>query len=284
MKRSVVIAFIFLTGVAEVEALTFDKPITLNLKKIDHKEKQKLRNRLTHLISGKMIKHMEASALKEAAQICVQLGDLVDAVSYLDQFIVTTNSVTEQKEAKLQRADIYFERGILKKAADYYDDFQKLYPGDTNVTYAQYKGILSKYYCTLDEERDQTLTQQTINLCNSFIEHMHDGDYVDEVKTIRMQCYQRLLDHEMGVFEFYFKQGKFKAAETRLANIQKSYENKLAIVTPKVLHCTYRLAQAKGETKVAQEIMASLQEQYPSYFRDTIQYPIKKKVNYLTRF
>lgn len=271
-------------GGSKLQALSFDKPLTFEIKPLKQKDKQELKNKLAHLIKGKMIKHMEAPALKEAAEISVKLGDFNDALLYLDQLILTSNSVNEQKDAKLLRADIFFENGALKKAAECYDEFQKMYPGDTNIAYAQYKGILSSYYCTLSAERDQTLTQKTINLCNNFIEHKDVKNYVDEVKNIRVQCYQRLFDHELGVFEHYFKRGKYKAAETRLANIKKSYEHKLATTAPKVLHCQYRIAQAKGETAVAQELMASLNEQYPSYINNTLKNPAQKKVNYLTRF
>lgn len=286
MKRySTAALMLSLLGAYELKAkdLTFDKPLTFEVKPLKQKDKQALKNRLAFLIKGKMIKHMEAPELKEAADICIKLNDFNDALLYLEQLILTSNSVNEQKDAKLLRADIFFESGLLKKAAEYYEEFRKMYPGDSNVAYAEYKGILSGYYCMLDSERDQTGTQKVINLCNNFIEHKNVTGYVDEVKTIRTQCYQRLFDHEIGVFEHYFKQGKFKAAETRLSNIKKSYENKLAMTAPKVLHCQYRIAQAKGETQVAEELMALLHEQYPSFMNNMIN-PPKKKVNYLTKF
>ena len=282
MKHHITAALMLFTlQVSDLQALAFDRPLTFEIKPIKHKERHVLKNRLTFLIKGKMIKHMEAPALKEAAEISIKLGDFNDALLYLDQLILTSNSVNEQKNAKLLRADIFFENGVLKRASECYDEFQKLYPGDTNVAYAQYKGILSSFYCTLGEERDQTLTQKTINLCNNFIEHKEVKDYVDEVKTIRIQCYQRLFDHELTVFEYYLKRGKFKAAETRLANIKKSYENKLASTGPKVLHCQYRIAQAKGEKKIAEELLTSLHEQYPNFMNNAQKKPI---INYLTKF
>lgn len=263
--------------------LTFDKPISFDMKPLNAKERHKAKNELARVMRNKMIKNMSAQDLKDGARLCLMLNNFDDALLFLDQLILTSNSVTEQKDAKLQRADIFFEKGLLKQAADAYNEFLKLYPGDIKVSYACYKGILSSYYCTLGEERDQTFTHTTINLCNNFIDQDAIQDYKQEIKTIRTQCYQRLFDHELSVFEFYFKRGRYKAAETRLANIKKTYESKLAATAPKVLHCQYRIAQAKGETKVAQELLASLHEQYPN-FGSQLNKPNKKKVDYLTRF
>lgn len=263
--------------------LVFDKPLTFEISKLNQKQRHQTKNELARLTRSELIKNMDAVKLKEGARLSLMLGNYDDALSFLDQLIITSNSVTEQKEAKLQRADIFFEKGLLKQAADNYNEFLKLYPGDLKVAYARYKGILSSYYCTLGEERDQTFTHTTISLCNNFIEQDAVQDYLQEIKTIRTQCYQRLFDHELVVFEFYFKRGRYKAAETRLANIKKTYESKLASATPKVLHCQYRIAQAKGETKVAQEILASLEQQFPNFVYG-LKNPIKKKVDYLTRF
>lgn len=265
-------------------ALTFDKPLSFDTTPANRKKKHDLKNQFARLMRTGLVKNMNAKQLAEGADICLQLLDYDQAVLFLTQLVVTSDSISQQIDAKIKLADIYFEQGKLKKAADAYNDFVTIYPGDSRVAYACYKGILSNYYCTLSEDRDQTFTHTTISLCNNYLGHKNQQrEYIAEVQTIKTQCHQRLFDSEISIFEFYFKRGKYKAAETRLANIKKSYESLLSIAAPKVIHCQYRIAQAKGDIKIANELLASLHDNYPQYAKN-IDAPLKKKIDYLTRF
>lgn len=250
-------------------------------KNYSRKEKIQLKNELARTTKNKLVKNMQEDELEKAAKYAIQLKNFDDALIFFEQLIITTNSINCKKNAQLHIADIYFEKGLLKKAAEQYNEYIDTYPGDKHVDYACYKGILSNHFISRSPDRDQTATRKTRELCTLFLSKDNPGKYAQEVATILTQCDQKLFDHELNVFDFYFTRKRYKAAQTRLNNIKKTYESKLAGATPKIMYCQYQLAKAQKQTEYAQELLASLEKRFPRYAQSLT---APKKMNYLIRF
>lgn len=217
-------------------------------------------------LDKKPIKLMTEKELRTVADLAIQLGWQEEAVKFLTRLTTLLKSTIAIKNLKLEIADINFERGALKLAAAEYEDFLKLYPGDTKAEYAQYKGLLSNFYTMLAADRDQTPTLNTIKLADAFLEKSDMyKQYNNDVKAIKSRCYYALYDHEVTVFEYYMKKGSTKAAETRLANLKKSYQSVLPDTQPKNLHMEYRIAQAKNDTAGAEKVYKKLANLFPKY-------------------
>ena len=217
-------------------------------------------------IDKKPIKLMTEAELRTVADLALQLGWQDEAVKFLTRLITLLKSTIAIKNLKLEIADINFDRGALKVAAAGYEEFLKLYPGDKKAEYAQYKGLLSNYYTILSADRDQTPTLNTIKLADAFLEKSDMyKQYNGDVKAIKERCYYTLYDNEVVVFEYYMKKGSSKAAETRLANLKKSYQKILPDTQPKNLHMEYRVAQAKNDTAGAEKVYKKLANLFPNY-------------------
>ena len=254
-------------------------------KKLTPKEKKAI-NKAFLDVTKTPLKKMTDIQLRKSADLALSLSMFDDALRYLNRLIVQTKNTKVVKEVKLEIADVNFDRGALKLSAEGYDEFLRLYPGDKYAEYAQYKGLLSNYYSILDADRDQTATHNTVRLAHSFLEKSSVyKQYNEDVKVILLSCYERLYDHEVVVFDYYMQKESFKAAETRLAALKKSYGPKLPHYEPKMLHLEYKLAQAQGKTDEAQKIHYRLASNFPSYSLkmalDTTQKPKKDYVAYL---
>lgn len=212
------------------------------------------------------LKKMTEAQLRKSADLALSLNMFDDALRYLARLITQTKNTKVVKEVKLEIADINFNRGALKLSAEGYDEFLRLYPGDKYAEYAQYKGLLSNYYSIQPPDRDQTATHNTVRLAQEFLEKSSVyKKYNEDVKIILSSCYERLYDHEVIIFNYYMEKASFKAAKTRLAAIEKSYNSKLPHYAPNILHLKYTLAQAEGKKEEAQEIYYKLANNFPSY-------------------
>lgn len=261
-------------------------PLIFTHKKELSPKERKETNKAFVSITKTPLKKMTDAELRKSADLALSLSMFDDALRYLNRLIMQTKNTKVVKEVKLEIADINFDRGALKLSAEGYDEFLRLYPGDKYAEYAQYKGLLSNYYSILDADRDQTATHNTVRLAHAFLEKSSVyKQYNEDVKVILLSCYERLYDHEVVVFDYYMQKESFKAAETRLASLKKSYGPKLPHYEPKMLHLEYKLAQAQGKSDEAQKIHYKLASNFPSYSLkmalDTTQKPKKDYVAYL---
>jgi outer membrane protein assembly factor BamD (BamD/ComL family) len=113
---------------------------------------------------------------------------------------------------------LYFDMGDFSKAIIVFDDFKVKFKAHSSVEMAYYKSTLASYYLTLDAERDQTQTRQTIERADSYLASGNHFDaFTQEVKVLRADCFSKLAQHELNVCNTLLKyRGSKKAAEARL--------------------------------------------------------------------
>lgn len=241
-------------------------PTHLKKQNLTRKERAAIRKEAKYF-QRRILKTLTEEELRRAADVCLALDWNDEALAYLEKLEKITKNTTTVKNVKLEVADINFEQGNLKTAGKLYDEYNNLYPGDKEkAAYAQYKGILSNFYCMLENDRDQTRTLKTISLADSFLEIKSSlfKKYAQDVRTIKTHCFTRLYEHNVNVFEFYLKKSSFKAAETRLASIRSTLLPKLPGMEPNLLECEYRVAQAQKDTPRALKIAAELSTRFPN--------------------
>lgn len=276
------------TRIFNVQAIEKENaPLTFSIKSHDLKgPEKKIVLKKYRAIDKKPLKLMTEKELRTIADLALQLGWQDEAVKFLTRLMTLLKSTVAIKNIKLEIADINFDRGALKLAAAGYDEFLKLYPGDKKAEYAQYKGLLSNFYTMLSADRDQTPTLNTIKLADAFLaKNDVYKQFNNDVKAIKERCYYALYDHEVTVFEYYMNKGSFKAAETRLAALKKSYQSILPDTQPKNLHMEYRIAQAKNNPAEAEKIYQKLASLFPQYATKLAHNnTAKPKRNYVTFF
>lgn len=236
---------------------------------------------------SKYLKTFTEEDLRQAANTALSLEWNHEALTYLKKLEKVTKNTTIAQAVKLEIADINFGQGNLKTAATLYDEYASLYPGDKErAAYAQYKGILSNFYCMLENDRDQTKTLKTIALADSFLESKSTlfKKYAPDVMAIKNRCYTQLYEHDLNVFNFYFKRSSYKAADTRLASMKVKLLPYLPNVESNLLECEYKVAVAQKDTPRALKVTQELETRFPSTAATRMAEKTKPVTNYVNRF
>lgn len=257
------------------------------LPKISYSRKEKdIIRKEAKKFQSKILKTFTEPELRRAADLCLALDWKDEAIKYLQKLEKISKNTTVVKNVKLEIADITFLKGDLKEAGKLYDEYSSLYPGDKEkAAYAQYKGILSNYYCMLTNDRDQTRTLKTIALADSFLEHKSSlfKKYASYVRSIKTNCFTHLYEHESHIFEFYFKKKSYKAAKTRLASMHTNLLPHLPQIEAPLLQYEYRIAQAEKDTQRALKIATDIAHRFPKQATQIAHKPSPNR-NYVDRF
>jgi outer membrane assembly lipoprotein YfiO len=244
------------------------------------KEEQKKEREVLH----KPIKDLSVDELRLRLTIDTKNGYENDKLKVIDQLVILSTDQPEVQQLRLERADIYFDEGMMKEAARYYREYIKLYPGSKDRDYAEYKRILCNFYAQLTPPHDQTKTTKTLEMITSYLdqENVHQA-YRDEVRKIQTTCYNDLFEYEKGIFNFYAKQHNIKAADARLKHMQKTFET-LHTFDAECLELEAYLAHLQGNTELLKEKTLLLETKFPEYMPSMLLVHTNRKQNYVHRF
>lgn len=188
------------------------------------------------------------------------------AIKYAEKMIPLCKDMHELKDLTLELADLLFDHGQLEKAGKIYQEFVKLYPGTSAIEHASYRSILCSFYGILEYDRDQTKTKETLDLTTAFLERSEIfTEKHDDVLDIQKKCYERLVDSEINVLQFYLNNDRFSAAQVRIDGLRKDYAPKMADLEPRLLTTEIMIAEKQGKTELAGQIRLALQDNYPNF-------------------
>ncbi len=227
--------------------------------KVEKNKNKKIYNQL----ASKTIKGMTEDELRDYINACIALEYFEEAIKGLEQLIATTKNMILTKEARIEIADIYFEKGNWKLASDKYNEFIKLYPADKHIDYAQYKALISLFYCLPTYDRDQKNTQEVILLADELLKKNHP--FEQDIKQIKSYCYRKLYEHNVDIFNQYMKKGSYAAAEKRLEQIKKTFTvNMIENFDFLSLELEYKLASGQHDI-VKKNLLEQKLALYPNY-------------------
>jgi|SRR5579872_1232000 len=296
------IVFVLLLAIAkcldaspEAPALTGKEAPAVTLKEIkprNHRDKEKARRQQLRErkktaaeqkpTDRKTLRTMTYKELKNSKDSLLQAGDKSSACKYLEKMLPLANDLEDRRDVMLELAETYFDTGDLEKAGKMYNEFTTMYPSSKAAEMASYKAILCSFYATLDSERDQTKTQDTIELALAFLERGPVFDtYAKEVKDILKQCRTKLFDNEAGIFNFYVNRGMFTSANTRLELIRKTIAPQLPDAEPRLLVLECSLAERQNNPTLLAQKQAELVQKFPEFTQTLVQ---AKPKSFLNRF
>lgn len=197
------------------------------------------------------IKEMNFAELKVTKAYSIEKGDHPRVLAILKRMMATATDIDELKDVRIELADYSFDNGELEEAATQYEDFLSFYPGSDLVEYAKYKLILCTYYQTLDADRDQSKTKQTIEQAQQFLTRKDYQSYQADVGAIFKLCRNRLFENEISTFNYYLERHKLGAAEARLEQIKTAFNE--SRFNPTVLSLEIQLAQLQGNSSLCEE-------------------------------
>ncbi|EKD23427.1 MAG: hypothetical protein ACD_82C00046G0001 [uncultured bacterium] len=189
------------------------------------------------------------------------------------------DNIQELRDLSLEISDLLFDEGELKKAETLYSNFCQSYPGDKNIEYANYRAILCNYWLTLDKERDQSFTKNTINLAKSFLERSEIfKQYSDDVEKILVDCQNKLLESDISIFKEYLNLGDQLSAKTRLACIEKDFSDHIPNLEPKMLALSCEYAQVFNDQNLLDTKQKELNTKFPEWKDEPIILADNKKI------
>ena len=176
--------------------------------------------------------------------------DLHLTSNVLERLIALSEDHAGVKIYKLEFADAHYQMNHLEIASIYYEDFATLYPSSKEAQYAAFKSIGCMFQLSLEADRDQTNTKKTIALAKEFIKEHPEHELKQEAQDILDNCYNRLLDHEIYVFNFYLKKKKFKPARMRIDFMTTTFDKLIPDLEARVAVVTKQLDAAMNPVKV----------------------------------
>jgi len=211
----------------------------------------------------KKVEDMKAKEIKEKVLALIESKKEEDAIEYLEKFLTQHPEDEEISTYKLKLADLYLNNGKLEPAYQMFDHYKEFYPADSKAEYATYKSILSKFYQTLKVDCDQTVTDETIKLCSSYLNSPYFHEYKNDTIDIKNTCTQKLIDKEVYVFNFYLKKGKSESAKKRLNYLREKYLSENPALEARIIYLECKLADKQNKKDTIQEKMEILVNRFP---------------------
>jgi outer membrane assembly lipoprotein YfiO len=207
---------------------------------------------------SKYVKDMTYEELKLAKDSATASGNHENAVDCLNRMIILGTDLHELQYTRIELADTLFESGELEDAEKKYKEFLALYPNSEHVEYARYRTVLCCFYQTLDADRDQSKTKESVKLSQEFLKNEKYQQFAQDVRTIQTYCTDQLFDSEARIFAFYLEEQKdVVAAQRRLDDIKEQFST-VKRLAPLLLDLECKLAQAQGNTALFFEKQATL--------------------------
>jgi outer membrane assembly lipoprotein YfiO len=253
-------------------------------------EKKSLRPHFKKLAERDLLykqpKDMALAELYSALDYALKIKNNDQAIKFVERLLIVESDQEKVRLLRLQLADLYFDNGNLKKAGAAYSEYIKLYPGGKDQQkeerdYAEYKGILCRFYARLRPPLDQSKTRKTLSLAKNYLRSSGTHTYQEDVKKIQHECYRDLFNYEKGIVKFYCHQGSLQAAQERLKEMKKEFGG-LASFDPKIIKLEMFVARKEGNMVLAQAKQQELETKFPEYLLKSTHRLVKQ--NHVNRF
>lgn len=251
-------------------------------KKLTSQEKRK------HKRTGpppKTYREYNFEEFEEVKNTLLKNKDLEGAIRVAERMVPLAKKLIDLEKISLDLADLYFEAGYYEKAAQKYTEFTKLYPGNANIEHALYYAIECNFKNILDAEHDQTVTKETIELTKQFLDRASIFvEYKDKVTDIQKMCYNRLIESEESIINFYLDRGNYKSVQKRLDNLKKDYLDFMPKLEADILMFDIKLAEKQNAPDIMLAKRTELNEKFPNFSSVVQIAEAKTAQSFVTRF
>ncbi len=124
----------------------------------------------------------------------IVMGDYLTAIKYIERMFKLAKTPEQIMYIMLEWAELLMKVQDYKKAETLFRDFVKLYPGHEYAGAAYAKAIECSWQQTSIPERDQTKTEDTLQLIKDFNtrKDSYDALYCQQVMHIEHLCLDKL--------------------------------------------------------------------------------------------
>jgi outer membrane protein assembly factor BamD len=206
---------------------------------------------------------MQFDELTKKAFAAIDKKNNEKAIDYLQEVVARFPDKQNIATYKMLLAELLFKDKQYPAAQELYEHFNNYYPGDKQAEYAKYRSITSKFNQTLRADCDQTDTEDTLKLCDEYLENKSFQKYKKEIIDIHTTCENRLVDKEIYVFDFYIHEGKYDAARNRLKHLKETYLVKNELLEPRILFLECKLAKKEKDHATVKKMLDTLTNKFP---------------------
>jgi len=172
--------------------------------------------------------------------------DAVDAFQKIkDRFPYSKHAVN----AELKMADALYLQEEYEQAFTAYDEFEKLHPKHKDIPYVIYQKGMSNYNQIKSKDREQVHTLKAREEFERLIKRYPRDEYANKARKNLRECLISLAEYELYVANFYYKQGRYRAALGRYTYILNSYPDmgQYQDAMEGITRCKEKLAQETAQ-------------------------------------
>ncbi len=125
--------------------------------------------------------------------------------------------------AELKLGDAHFYNKNHAEAAVAYEEFVRLHPRNEAVPYVLYQIGMCHFLEFNTVDRDQEETRLAMDAFRRLVQAYPDSEHARRAQKQIYECQKRLVAHEFQVGRFYFRNGEYASAKTRLDTIYRLY-------------------------------------------------------------
>jgi outer membrane protein assembly factor BamD len=172
--------------------------------------------------------------------------DAVDAFQKIkDRFPYSKHAVS----AELKMADALYLQEEYDLAYTAYDEFEKLHPKHKDMPYVIYQKGMSNFSQVKSKDREQAHTLKAKEEFERLIKRYPRDDYANKARKNLRECLIYLAEYELFVANFYYKQGRYRAALGRYTYILNNYPDmgQYQDAMEGITRCKEKLAQETAQ-------------------------------------
>jgi outer membrane assembly lipoprotein YfiO len=169
---------------------------------------------------GKLSYELTYEELQEKKDKLLEFGNREGAAKIIEQMLRLCPSIDILAELVLELGDILYTDSQFEVALSTYKNFMQHYQGHDKFEYALFRAIQCSSRLVLHFDRDQTKTEETIELAEKYLQEENCTTYQQEVQRIKGDCLAHLFTGELYTVEFYAKTGKIEVAQKRFSEIK----------------------------------------------------------------
>jgi outer membrane protein assembly factor BamD len=125
--------------------------------------------------------------------------------------------------AELRMADALYAQEEYELAFAAYDEFEKLHPKYKDIPYVIYQKGMCNFGQIVSMDREQVHTVKAKEEFERLIKRFPKDVYANKARKNLRECFIYLANHEIFVANFYYSQGKYRAALGRYMYILNKY-------------------------------------------------------------
>ena len=125
--------------------------------------------------------------------------------------------------AELRMADAMYEQEEYEMAYAAYDEFEKLHPKHKDMPYVIYQKGMCNFNQIKSADREQAHTLKAKEEFERLIKRFPRDEYANKARKNLRECLIYLAEHELGVANFYYRRGNYRAALGRYTYIITNY-------------------------------------------------------------